>query len=61
MAQTTAEAHNYQTKKPNSKTQYTTSTDQHKSTKKKGFYKAFFYLNNQEATSFIPPNVFHFI
>ena len=40
MAQTTAEAHNYQTKKPNSKTPYTTSTDQHKSTKKKGFYKA---------------------
>ena len=40
MVQTTAEAHNYQTKKPNSKTPYITSTDQHKSTKKKGFYKA---------------------
>jgi len=35
MVQTTAEAHSYQTKKPNSKTQYTTSTDQHKSTKKR--------------------------
>jgi len=39
LEQTTAEAHNYQTKKPNSKTRYITSTDQHKSLKK-GFYKA---------------------
>ena len=30
------------TKKLNSKTQSTTSTDQHKLTKNEGFYKAFF-------------------
>jgi hypothetical protein len=42
MAQTTAEAHNYQTKKLNSKTQYTTSTDQHKSTKKRVSTKPIF-------------------
>ena len=35
MEQTIVEAHNCQTKKPNSKTPYTTSTDQHKSTKKR--------------------------
>ncbi|MFU2191593.1 hypothetical protein, partial [Methanobacterium sp. MZD130B] len=41
------EAHNYQTKKPNSKTQYTTSTDQHKSTKKRVSTKPkIVYLSN---------------
>ena len=34
------EPYNQLTKKLNSKTQSTTSTDQHKSTKNKGFYKA---------------------
>ena len=47
MEQTIVEAHNCQTKKPNSKTQYTTSTDQHKSTKKKGFYKAKKTINSR--------------
>ena len=34
------EPYNQLTKKLNSKTQSTTSTDQHKSTKNEGFYKA---------------------
>ena len=34
------EPYNQPTKKLNSKTQSTTSTDQHKSTKNEGFYKA---------------------
>ena len=37
------EPYNQPTKKLNSKTQSTTSTDQHKSTKNEGFYKAVFY------------------
>jgi len=47
MEQTTAEAHNYQTKKPNSKTPYTTSTDQHKSTKKRVSTKPKLFITNQ--------------
>ena len=42
------EPYNQPTKKLNSKTQSTTSTDQHKSTKNEGFYKAFFLKNNNE-------------
>jgi hypothetical protein len=45
MEQTIVEAHNCQTKKPNSKTPYTTSTDQHKSTKKRVSTKPFLLYN----------------
>ena len=41
------EPYNQPTKKLNSKTQSTTSTDQHKSTKNEGFYKAKKKVNNK--------------
>ena len=52
MEQTIVEAHNCQTKKPNSKTPYTTSTDQHKSTKKRVSTKPKLIIKSKGATGF---------